>query len=133
VSHTWYLQFELKGKESCLCAHHEGTEGVTSALEWVFGQPQAPVTLHSLTEDPVPTAQKAGWVPEPVWTFLGREQSLAPDEIPAPDRSTGSLVTIPAELLRFLSSTFPIAIWYLFLHSTMRVLRTIHLNLVQSI
>jgi len=41
----------------------------------------------------VPTAQKAGWVPEPVWIFWGRELSLAPAEIPAPDRSAGNLVT----------------------------------------
>jgi hypothetical protein len=85
-----YLQFEPKGEGSYLCTHHAGT-GVTSVLEWVFGQPQAPVTLQSLTQNPVPTAQKAGWVPAPVWTFLGREKSPEPDGIPALCRSSGSL------------------------------------------
>jgi hypothetical protein len=46
----------------------------------------------------LPNKHEAGWAPEAVWTFCGREVLPAPAEIRIPDSPGRNAVTIPSEL-----------------------------------
>jgi len=45
----------------------------------------------------LPNKHEAGWAPEAVWTFCGRELLPAPAEIRTPDSPGRNVVTIPTE------------------------------------
>jgi hypothetical protein len=50
---------------------------MTSALDGVSGQRDAPAALYTLGKDPsVPIGQEAGWAPEPIWTQRLVEKSF---------------------------------------------------------
>ena len=55
-----------------------------------------------MRKNPVLTEYRAGWTPEPAWTFRRNENALASAGIRTPDRSARSLVTILTELTRLL-------------------------------
>jgi hypothetical protein len=51
----------------------------------------------------LPNKHEAGWAPEAVWTFCGREVLPTPAEIRIPDSRGRNVVTIPTELPGFTS------------------------------
>ena len=57
-------------------------------------------SLSPRKENPVLVEYEAGWAPETVWTFWGREKSLTSAGIRTQDRTDRSPVSIPTELLR---------------------------------
>jgi hypothetical protein len=67
------------------------------------GQLYAPDSLPS-----VPTVQKVGWAPEPVWTLWRKEKSLAQQRIEPQFlcRPARTLVAIPTELFRLSVVTY---------------------------
>ena len=60
----------------------------------------SPQLLYPQERTPVPTEQKADWVPEPIWTFCRTEKSLAPIKIQTPGLPSHSPVAVPTTLLR---------------------------------
>ena len=70
---------------------YRSTLSLTSALEGVGAQRQAPAASPPPREDPVPIVEVAGWAPEPVWT--GAENL-------APHRDSISGPSIPWRVLR---------------------------------
>jgi hypothetical protein len=67
---------------------------LTSAPGGGSGQLHAPSALLLGRDPPVPIKQKAGWAPEPLWTFQKIEKCLATD------RPVRSPLTIPVTLSR---------------------------------
>jgi hypothetical protein len=70
----------------------------------VIGQPHAPLALLLGKEPLMPIEKKAGWAPEPVWTFGRSEKSLTPAGIQTPNHPAHKLVivlTMPSWLFVF--------------------------------
>lgn len=67
---------------------------------WVFNFTLRP--LYSWGKKLIPIQQEAGWAQKTVWTFKGREKSLARTGIRAPERPASSRITTPTTLHRLL-------------------------------
>jgi len=53
-----------------------------------------PRLLFSIERPPISITWEAGWAPEPVWTFLGKDKYIAPTGIRIVDSSARNLVII---------------------------------------
>lgn len=88
--------------------------------------------LYSQEITPIPNELKAGWIPQPVWTFWVREKIHASVGIRTPNRATCNLVTVQTMLSQFCRCPLwpeyfpkhcvPLQLGFLYIHEITRLI-----------
>ena len=88
----WLLRVNRKGEAALSYATnaYRGTR-------WRWLVNSTPRPLYPLKEAEAPIVKEAGWSPEPVWTFWGREDYL----VPAGTRTSGSSSPFPSSFTNY--------------------------------